>query len=322
MDKNMKPKISVLMPVYNGEKYLKEAMDSVLAQTFTDFEFIIINDGSKDKSLEIIKSYTDPRIILIDNGFNKGLITSLNTGLARCSGLYTARLDQDDIALPERFSIQNEFLDNNENMDVVGSWTECIDPRGKSIKVNRNQIHPCTISYEFLFNNIMFHSSIFFRTDNIRKKGGYADPFVCAEDYEMYSRPGKELVCANIPKVLFKLRIHNESVTGSINTQPTVHKTALNISFRNLSQYVSLSRTDFDIIKDIMIIKKPNPNISFRTLRLALAILRQATRSYIKKNKLKSTDARLIVQSYRGRRKMMWQHYIIGKYWKFFKRNK
>ncbi|HEY4503943.1 MAG TPA: glycosyltransferase [Candidatus Paceibacterota bacterium] len=319
MDENVK--ISVLMTVYNGEKYLREAINSVLSQTFTDFEFIIVNDGSKDNSLEIIKSYKDPRIVFIDNQVNSGLIKSLNIGISNAKGKYIARMDQDDISLPNRFATQYDFMEKNPNIDVVGGWTECVNPSGNSIKISRNVIDPWVIRYEFLFNNVMFHSSIFFKTEVIKKNGGYSEQFVHSEDYEMYSRPGKELLCANIPQVLFKLRLHNESITGSDTTQPTVHKNALNVAFRNISQYIIISRPDFDLIKDIMIIKKPSQNTSLATLWKAGKILKKATESFIKKNKLDKTNADLVMKSYRGRRKMMWQHYIIGKYHKYFKIN-
>ncbi len=311
---NMNPKISVLMPVYNGEKYLRESIDSVLSQTFSDFELIIVNDGSYDTSLDIIQSYKDKRIRLINNRINVGLIKSLNIGLIQCGGTYTARLDQDDIALPKRFEIQYAFMEKHADIDIVGSWTECISPYGEKIKITRNPENKNVIKYELIFNNIMFHSSIFFRTETIRKNGGYSEDFLHSEDYEMYSRPGKELRCANIPQVLFKLRLHNESITGSSTTQPTVHINALNISYRNMTKYIDIDRNVFNRIKDILIIKKPNSKVSLLTLLLAIRILKKITKLFIEKNDIHSRDYILILQSYRGRKRMMWQHYLIGKY--------
>ncbi len=321
MDKNVKPKISVLMPVYNGEKYVKEAVDSVLNQSFKDFELIIVDNHSTDNTVNIIKSYTDPRIKIIENSENKGLIGSLNIGLKECSGTYTARLDHDDIALPHRFETQFKFMDTHPEIDLVGSWTECIDTKGKSFKISRNPSNPMVIKYELLFNNVMFHSSIFFKTELIKSNGGYSTDFVHSEDYELYSRPNKELACSNIQEVLFKLRIHSDSITGSNDSQQTVHINALNVAFRNMNQYITLSREDFDMIKIVLIIKKPNPKISLFTLFYAQKILKNITNEFIKKNKLNSTDLQLIKKSFRGRRQMMWQHYIIGKYRLIFKKN-
>ncbi len=116
-----KPRVTVLMSVYNGEKYLREAIDSILNQTFKDFEFLIIDDGSTDSSADIIRSYTDFRIRLIQNEKNIGLTRSLNKGLKLAKGEYIARMDVDDISLPIRFEKQVSFLDKYEDVKLVGS---------------------------------------------------------------------------------------------------------------------------------------------------------------------------------------------------------
>ena len=118
----MNPKVTVLMPVYNGEKYLKEAITSILLQTFDDFEFLIINDGSSDASVDIIQSFRDPRIRLVHNDTNIGLIATLNKGLKLAHGKYVARMDQDDISLPRRLEKQTYFMDNNPDVGVCGTW--------------------------------------------------------------------------------------------------------------------------------------------------------------------------------------------------------
>jgi glycosyltransferase involved in cell wall biosynthesis len=113
MPNNDYVKISILMPVYNGEKYLREAIDSILNQTFTDFEFLIVDDGSTDNSVEIINSYQNSRINLVKNDKNEGLVYTLNRGLSLAKGEYIARMDCDDISLPERLKKQIDFLDSN-----------------------------------------------------------------------------------------------------------------------------------------------------------------------------------------------------------------
>src|SRR5580698_9685158 len=107
------PKVTVLMPVYNGEKYIKEALESILQQTFIDFEFLIINDGSTDNSVSIIKSFNDNRIRLIHNEKNSGLVYSLNKGIGLSNGEYIARMDCDDVSIPERLEKQVGFLNSN-----------------------------------------------------------------------------------------------------------------------------------------------------------------------------------------------------------------
>ena len=118
------PKVTVLMPVYNGSKYLKAAIDSILSQSFTDFEFLIINDGSTDDSVKIINSYHDQRIKLIDNKINQGLVAVLNQGLKLAIGEYIARMDSDDFSTCNRLSQQVRFMDKHNDIGVLGSWVK------------------------------------------------------------------------------------------------------------------------------------------------------------------------------------------------------
>ena len=127
----MNPKISVIMPVLNAELYLKTAIESVLSQTIPDFEFIIINDGSTDKTEEIIKSYQDPRIIYIKNDTNIGLSKSYNLGIRASKGEFIARMDADDISFKDRFESQLEFLEAHQEVGVVGGGVILIDESGK-----------------------------------------------------------------------------------------------------------------------------------------------------------------------------------------------
>src|SRR5258707_849690 len=129
----MSPRVSVVMSVYNGEKYLGEAVDSILAQTFTDFEFIIIDDGSEDRSPELIEAYVDSRISFLRNEKNVGLTRSLNKGLQVASGEYIARMDCDDVSLPDRFAKQVAFMDANSGVGACGTWALDIDGAGKVI---------------------------------------------------------------------------------------------------------------------------------------------------------------------------------------------
>jgi len=114
------PKVTVLMPVYNAEKYLKEAIGSILGQSFSDFEFLIINDGSTDSSVKIIKSYDDPRIRFIANEKNLGVIPTLNKGFALAQGEFIARMDADDISLPKRLELQADFMDKHPEAGAIG----------------------------------------------------------------------------------------------------------------------------------------------------------------------------------------------------------
>src|SRR5215204_4839876 len=121
------PAVSVVLPAYNCEKYIAKAIESVLRQTFTDFEFIIINDGSSDRTEEIIRSFSDPRILYQVNKINKGLVYTLNKGIDNAKGRYIARMDGDDIALPERFEKQFEYLQLNKEVDILATVVILID---------------------------------------------------------------------------------------------------------------------------------------------------------------------------------------------------
>ena len=126
------PELSVVMAIYNGREFLREAIDSVLSQTMRDFEFVIVDDGSTDGSHSIVESYSDPRIRIISQE-NTGLAQALNNGISESKGEFIARMDQDDICLPERFAVQLEFLKNHHDVVAVGCGAIYMDESGKSV---------------------------------------------------------------------------------------------------------------------------------------------------------------------------------------------
>lgn len=207
------------MPVYNGEKYLRESIDSILNQTFQDFEFLIIDDGSSDRSLEIIKSYQDNRIRIIKNAKNLGISQSLNNGLNLAKGDYIARMDCDDISLPNRFYTQVNFLNRNSEVVVVGSYMDLIDPEG--YKTKQQYLYPLTnenIIYSMLYSNPMGHPSVMFRREEVIKVGGYRLKKewnnLSTEDYDLWLRLATHSYkLANIPEVLICYRDHPHSLT-------------------------------------------------------------------------------------------------------------
>jgi glycosyltransferase involved in cell wall biosynthesis len=211
-----KPKISVVMSVYNCEKYIKEAIYSILNQNFGDFEFIIINDGSTDKTREIIEEYKDERIKVINNK-NKGLTKSLNEGIELAKGEYIARMDADDISLRERFEKQVEFLDFNTDIYMCGTWAEFIDENGVFLKDFKRPITDKEIKKELLFHNPFIHSSVMIRKSVFDKVGLYNESFRYAQDYELWTRVVAKLKTANLPEALLKYRVLKESITKSKN---------------------------------------------------------------------------------------------------------
>ena len=211
------PLISVALPVYNAEKYLAEAIDSILNQTFTDFELIIIDDGSKDKSLEIIQKYQllDSRIKVVTRE-NKKLVATLNEIINLASGKWIARMDQDDIALPHRFERQLAWLEET-CADACGSWV-------KVFGAGNNQVvkHPHTVqatNLELLFGSPFAHPTVMMKTNLVRQLN-YDNNWEFCEDYDLWERAARAgWKMTNVPEVLLLYRQHKtqiSTVTSSV----------------------------------------------------------------------------------------------------------
>ena len=212
--KSDKPKISVLMPVYNGDQFLDKSIKSILNQTFNNFEYIIVNDGSTDDSLKIIKSYEDSRVKIINFSKNMGIAAALNNGLNAAKGYYIARQDQDDISHPERFMLQIEYLENND-VDLVDTNFIFIDENDKYLQdYEKRYFNPDeTLSHLFFYE--MVHASIMckrllFTKDNIQYQKRPT------EDYDLFIRLAKAgMRAGRLDQKLIKQRKHPNSMCGS-----------------------------------------------------------------------------------------------------------
>jgi len=204
------PDVSVLMPVYNGERFLREAIDSILHQTYRDFELLILNDGSTDASLTIINSYTDPRIRLIDNEQNRGLTATLNRGLEEASSDLIARQDADDLSSPNRLAKQVEFFKHHPDVALLGTQARFIDERGYSSgSILQRACSHDSIKWDLLFDNSFTHSSVMFRKRVVQGElGGYDETFSYCQDYELWSRVATSHHVANLIESLVSYRIH------------------------------------------------------------------------------------------------------------------
>lgn len=219
----MNPKVSVIMPVYNGEKFLREAIQSVLNQTFSDFELIIVNDGSIDNSLDIIKEYAekDSRIKII-NQKNTGIVGALNNALKLSKGDYVARMDADDISLPKRLEKQIEFLEK-EKAFICGAWANVIDQNGEQ-KGKKFSYPPRSwkqIKLHLLRGNPFIHPSILFKKeiyDNEKDENEYFyKNYKNVEDYELWTRIVPKYKSVNLQEYLLNYRIHNNQITKKTN---------------------------------------------------------------------------------------------------------
>lgn len=211
---NALPKVTVLMPVYNGATYLREAIDSILAQTYMDFELLIVNDGSTDTSNEIIAAYSDPRIKCIENIKNLGLVASLNKGLKSAQGEYIARMDQDDISLPERLKKQFDFMIANPNIGVLGTGFKHINNKGviRDLPSNILTDHDF-IKWSLHFYSPLVHPTVMMNKKIIRGIGGYSPLCVHAEDYDLWIRASKVTRISNLEEKLLLLRKHDGNYT-------------------------------------------------------------------------------------------------------------
>jgi glycosyltransferase involved in cell wall biosynthesis len=218
---NANPTISVLMPVYNGEQYLAQAVESILAQTFADFEFIIINDGSTDTSLKILEDYAakDKRVRLISRE-NRGLARTLNEMISEAKGEFIARMDADDIAMPERFAHQVAFLRREPGVVCVGSAHEVIDEKGRlltriELPEDNDGIQAMALGGNFPFN----HPSVMIRRAPLVEVGGYDEAMVPAEDLDLWLRLGEVGALANLKDTLTKYRQHGNSLSDKNQTK-------------------------------------------------------------------------------------------------------
>ncbi len=201
------------MPVYNGSKYLKPAIESVLTQTYPDFEFLIIDDESTDHSAEIVKSFSDHRIIYIRNEKNMGVALTLNKGIMLAKGEYIARMDADDICLPERFEKQVTFLDHHPDVAVIDCAMEHIDEKGISLnKLNSIVKNYSEIKRVLPRRNCLGHSSVMYRRKVIER---YLYRQVVYEDLDLWYRLiNTNHIIERLEEPLLLYRIHQTSITA------------------------------------------------------------------------------------------------------------
>jgi glycosyltransferase involved in cell wall biosynthesis len=211
--KNKTPKISIVLPVYNAEKFLDENITSILNQSFGDFEFIIINDESKDKSLEIIKKYSkkDERIILLNNKKNLGCVNTRNRGLRMAKGEYIAVMDPDDVSLRDRFKIQVDYLDKHPEIFLIGGSAIIIDEEGNKLGVFSKYDAPSKIMRKLEKTNCLLHTSIMYRNT---KEFFYREKFSISDDYDFILNVlSARKKITNLPDFLIKYRVNQNSAT-------------------------------------------------------------------------------------------------------------
>ncbi|WP_129126149.1 glycosyltransferase [Geomonas oryzae] len=203
-----KPAVTVLMPVYNGARYLREALDSILAQSFTDFELLVIDDGSTDGSPELVASCEDARIRLVRRERNMGLIATLNQGLELARADLVARMDADDVACPHRLERQVAEFRERPGLVLLGSDLEIIDAAGVPIGYEPKPVDDVGLKLALSVICAIGHPTVVFRREAVLKVGGYREEFHAAEDYDLWTRLAVEGEFRNLPVPLLKYRIN------------------------------------------------------------------------------------------------------------------
>lgn len=232
------PLVTVLLPVYNAELYIAEAVESILRQTFRDFELLVMNDGSKDKSSEIIRSFKDERVRLVENESNLRLIATLNKGIKLAKGKYIARMDADDVSLPDRLQKQVSFMQAHPEVGVCGTWFESLGAPRKVVKYPEGD---AAIRIMMLYQTPFCHPSVIVRKEVLEKNDILFSPdFIHGEDYEMWIRLSPHTRFANIPEVLLQYRLHENSVSAS-NQSVQQEKTynVIRLAFKKAGMQIS-----------------------------------------------------------------------------------
>jgi glycosyltransferase involved in cell wall biosynthesis len=217
------------MPVYNAGDFLKETMDSILSQTFHDFEFLIFNDGSTDNSREIILAYNDQRIQFFDDDVNQGYTKRLNAGLELAKGKYIARMDADDIALPQRFDRQYSFMESNPDIAVCGTFFDFTGSKDADRNFNWvSETDPELVKINLLFDCAICHPAVMIRNELLLAEGiRYRVDWEPSEDYAMWISLSRNHKLANIPDRLLRYRIGDHQVSGKRNDKQRNNKFAL-----------------------------------------------------------------------------------------------
>jgi len=233
------PTITVLMPAYNAGSYINEAIASVLAQSFTDFELLIVNDGSTDQTVEVINSFNDERIVII-NQDNLGVAAALNTGLQHARADYIARFDADDVCYPNRLQVQYDFMQRHPEYQVVGSAADYVDVEGHHLFTQEPAAFSNSQLQSLKYNVCPFiHSAVLYKKGSVLHNGGYNEWAYTFEDHFLWLQILKDQKACNLPEALIKVRLNPESITIDEKWRP---RKFLHIKYNALKKGVITQR--------------------------------------------------------------------------------
>jgi glycosyltransferase involved in cell wall biosynthesis len=256
----MKPEVTVLMPNYNNAPFLDEAIKSIIGQSFKDFIFLIVDDGSTDESIQIIRKFTDPRIRLIEKEKNSGIVDALNIGLAQVDTKYIVRMDGDDISTPDRIKTLYDFMEKNEHIGVCGSQMKIF---GTENAVTSYHTDPGMIKARLIFNNGVSHPASIFRSSILKKNNlFYRNIFPYMEDYDLFFRMKDHTEFANIDAVLFHYRLLSHNST--VKHKDSVMERYRNIYGKLILPSLNIEPTESNLEKHLEFFIKPGLTFSMR----------------------------------------------------------
>lgn len=257
--------ITVLLAVHNGEPWLREAVASILAQSWREFEFLIIDDASTDGTPEFLRTLSDPRVRIVRNETNLGLTASLNRGLQLAQGDLIARQDADDLSHPHRLAKQAAFLSAHPQIAAVGSQAWLMDERGHSLGRKDFPLGHRGIWWSHLWDNALAHSAVMFRRKAVLEAGGYDEGYRASQDYELWSRLGERHLLANLPERLLTLRVVGTSITRT-HRQPELIRRIQATHFGRLFPGRTATDAELDLIALFRTRVSPESLPAFRAL--------------------------------------------------------
>lgn len=289
MDQALAPQVSVLMAVHNGQEYLRPAIDCLLAQTFRDFELIVVDDASTDGTAGILASYRDPRIRVLKNTSNAGLAASLNRGVKECRATFIARMDSDDIAEPRRLEAQLTHLQSHPEIGVLGSAATIVDEKNRERGLYLVQPTHTLIKWRAFFGSPMIHPSVMVRREVLRKHP-YNETFRNSQDYELWSRLlfETDVRFENLTSPLLRYRVHGASTTARRDQKQK--ELAFSTSLSNIRRYISLTDEETRVLRS----QRMRERLPLKDLWTLDGCYRRLADAFVEKEKPSSSERKAI----------------------------
>ena len=269
---NNKPRVSIIMPVYNAVQYIEEAMDSILNQPFEEYEFIVVDDCSNDGTMEKVRSYKDSRIRVLVNSENRGVAFSRNRAVNESRGEYIALMDHDDVSMRTRLCKEVEFLDQNPEYGVVAGRTQLIDEKGNILKeTNKAYYDPEYIKAIFLFRNVFSNSEVMFRKElAVKHNIYYEDHCFGMEDFKFWIQMSKITKMIMLDELFLRHRIHDSSISSMVFDKQGMQR---RMKYEEMQEYswglsgINVSRECAEIIHKYIVEEKWESRVGWKEVR-------------------------------------------------------